>query len=281
MIGQSFLPSAALREYVKSYQLWHFVFPNETQLPFKPYAPRPEQALVFCPRGFESVEHVASKKIVKRPQTYIMGQYTERTNRHLGTADFMTFLVNFQPGALFRITGIPYYERTNASIDAEDIFPKKIRLVNHRLNSTDNYQEMIKIVEWFLLDVVRTAKKDAHALDFVTNSIIEHPENSSILQRAKESFLCPRQFERKFKERMGVNPKLFARIARVNKAFRIKYRAPGDDWLSIALACGYHDYHHLVKDFHDFTGLSPNAYLLEDLNKSPERFFGLQDSSLL
>jgi transcriptional regulator GlxA family with amidase domain len=79
---------------------------------------------------------------------------------------------------------------------------------------------------------------------------------------------------------MGISPKLFARIARVHKAFRIKYDCPNEDWLRIALSCGYHDYQHLAKDFYEFTGSSPSIFLLEILNKSPESFFGLRDSSL-
>ena len=97
---------------------------------------------------------------------------------------------------------------------------------------------------------------------------------------AKESFLCNRQFERRFKERMGISPKLLSRIARTHKAFRIKYRHPKMDWLSVALLCGYHDYQHLAKEFQDFAGTSPNLYLLED-DQAPERLLGEQDSSLL
>jgi AraC-like DNA-binding protein len=280
MVGKSCLPCPPLREYIKSYQLWHFVFSDPTNLPFKPYAPRPEQAIVFCPRGCEFVEHVSSNKIIKRPRSYIMGQYVERTNRHIGSADFIGLLVNFQPGVLFRITGMPYCELANTFVDAEAVFSKDIRLVNERLNSTSDYNEMIEIVENFLLHLVHDVKRDPQPLDTVANLIIEHPESTSLLQLARESFLCSRQFERKFKERMGISPKLFARIARANKAFRIKYYHPHEDWLRIALACGYHDYQHLVKDFQDFAGLTPAAYLSEDLTNAPERFFGQRDSSL-
>jgi hypothetical protein len=186
MIGQAFLPSPALREYVKSYQLWHLVFANEANLPFKPYAPRPEQALVFCPRGYELVEHVASSKIIKRPRAFVMGQYTERTNRHLGSADFIILLINFQPGVVFRITGIPFFELTNTFIDAEDIFSSEIRRVNERLSSTSDYKEMIEIVEKFLFHLIKAIKRDVHPLDAVTNLIIERPENSSVMQLAKK-----------------------------------------------------------------------------------------------
>lgn len=280
MICQDFLPSPALREYIKCYHLRHFVFSDGIGLPYKPYAPRPEQTLAFYPRGHELVEYVASSKIIKRPRSYIMGQYVERTNRHLGSRDFIVFLVDFQPGVIYRITGIPFYELTNTDIDAEAIFGKEVRWVNERLSATASYEEMIQIVERFLLWLVGSMKRAAHPIDAVANLIIKYPEDARTVQLAKEAFLCSRQFERKFKERLGISPKLYARIARINKAFRIKYNNINEDWLTIALMCGYHDYQHLVKDFQDFAGVTPVNYLVED-TQAPERLFGLQDSSFL
>lgn len=278
MIFQDYLPNSALREYVKCYHLRHFVFYNDMPVPFKPYAPRPEQTLAFYPRDPEFVEYVSSKEIIQRPRSMIMGQYTVRTNRHVGGRDWIALFVDFQPGVLHRITGIPYHELTNTFIDAESVFSKEIRLVNERLNSTDCYNEIIEIVETFLLMLMQKSKKDFHPIDKATNLIIEHPECASIEWFAKEACLCPRQFERKFKERMGINPKLFARIARLKNAVRMKNNCPGEDWLSIALACGYYDYQHLVKDCQEFTGVAPTAYFLQD-TKSAEKVFGLSDTS--
>src|SRR4028119_1418521 len=218
MISQEFLPCPALREYIKCYQLRHFVFPCGTPLPYKPYAPRPEQMLVFHPRGYEFVEFVSSKHIIKRPRSYIMGQYVERTNRQIGTEDFIVLLVNFQPGVLYRLTGIPYQRLTNTDIDAENVFSSEVRRVNERLGGTDDYNEMIRIVEHFLLRLVGTIQIDAHALDLVASLVIKNPQNTRALQLAKDAFLSSRQFERKLKERLGISPKLYSRIARVTKA---------------------------------------------------------------
>ena len=200
MIGKAFLASAALQPFVKGYQLWHFVFPDSANLPYKPYAPRPEEALVFYPRGYELVEHTNSGKVFLRPPSMLMGQYTERTNRHLGSAESLILLVNFQPGVLHRITGIPFHELTNSFIDAEAVFSKQIRIVNQLLNSAEDYDEMIGIVERFLLRQVATIKRDAMPVDTIAGMIVQHPENSSIIELARRSFLCTRQFERKFQE---------------------------------------------------------------------------------
>ena len=84
---------------------------------------------------------------------------------------------------------------------------------------------------------------------------------------------------RLFKERIGISPKLMLRIARMTRAFKMKYLHPDEDWLRIALSCGYHDYQHLSKDFVQLAGANPNTYFLED-SRAPERFFGVRDSSL-
>lgn len=280
MLSDTFFPSAPLQGYIKCYQLRHFIFSDGITLPFKPYAPRPEQTLTFYPRGHEMVEYVSAHRILKRPRSMVMGQYVERTNRHLGVNDFIVFIVEFHPGVLHRLTGIPFNALTNTFVDAEDVFSKEIKRVNERLNSTDNYKEMIEIVEKYLLGIIKTIKLNAHPIDKVTGLLIHHPENISLDLLANASCLCPRQFERKFKERMGISPKLFVRIARLHKASRIKYNHPQWDWLTIALLCGYHDYQHLAKDFKALAGVTPITYFEQD-TKAPETFFGLPDSSMV
>ncbi|MBC3787675.1 AraC-like DNA-binding protein [Spirosoma sp. LMG 31448] len=267
-----------MRHFIKGYHLRHFRFADVASPPLKPYAPRPDQQMAFYPRGRELVEHIAPYKLIQRPRSMITGQYTERTNRLLTGQDFLVLLVDFQPGVLYRITGIPFYELTNTFIDAEAVFGREIRLVNERLASSDDYPEMINIVERFLTGLVGGIKRNSHPLDSITSLLIERPEKTSIIQLAEATCLCPRQFERLFNKRMGVAPKLFSRIARLHNAYRIKYTRPTLDWLSIALACGYHDYQHLAKDFQRFAGTTPNNYARED-GMAPERLFGMSDSS--
>ncbi|MEO6812920.1 MAG: helix-turn-helix domain-containing protein, partial [Ginsengibacter sp.] len=101
-------------------------------------------------------------------------------------------------------------------------------------------------------------------------------EHISIDWLAKETCLCSRQFERKFRERMGITASLLARIARFDKAFLMKNAQPGKDWLSIAVQCNYHDYQHLVRDYKEFTGLTPTSFFQVD-KQAPERIFDLHE----
>jgi hypothetical protein len=53
------LPSPALREYVRQYQIIGFSFAPDTVIPIKPYWPRPEHCLTFYPRGGDTVKRPA------------------------------------------------------------------------------------------------------------------------------------------------------------------------------------------------------------------------------
>ncbi|MDQ4138998.1 MAG: AraC family transcriptional regulator, partial [Bacteroidota bacterium] len=145
-----------------------------------------------------------------------------------------------------------------------------------QLQMAKTYNELLAIGESFVRTLVNHTRKDFHLLDAVAKYMTLSDTNISVDWLAKESCLCTKQFKRKFQERTGVNPKLYVRIIRFNKAFNIKNRYPEWDWLRIAIDCGYYDYQHLVKDYKDFTGLAPNEFHLLE-STSPERILGLAD----
>lgn len=161
MICQDLLPSLILQPYVRYYAMLHFVFDEKADLPFKPYAAKSEHCLAFYPRGLSKVEYVTSKETSERPRSTISGPQLTRTNCHT-TRDCMLIQVYFQPGMLFRLTGIPSQELINTYIDAEAVFSKEIRLVNERLNSTEDYRQIIQIIEAFLLSRIRQARLETH-----------------------------------------------------------------------------------------------------------------------
>jgi AraC-like DNA-binding protein len=251
------------------------VFTDVINLPFKPYPPRPEQCLIFIPRDRQTVEYVTEDRKVKRTRSVIVGQQLKRINLGIGQ-DFLTIIVVFNPGKLKHLTGINAQELTHNEIDAHGVFSNSIEHVNERLSSTDSYQEMIRIIDHFLLECLRKKKANVFAIDSIANVIFNQPEHISIDWLASQACLSPRQLERKFIDTIGVGPKLFMRISRFYKTYNMKFKNQSADWLSIALACGYHDYQHLVRDYKDFASVLPNALFQEDAN-APERLFGLQE----
>jgi AraC-like DNA-binding protein len=270
------LPGVALSDLVSFFGIVHFIFPKGVVIPPKAYSPRPHNALYFFPRDPEYVTYPGETEKTKRPPVYIMGQHTLLTQRYVAGPEFLAIIVHFQPGALYRLTGIPSYELTDTCIDAEAVFSKEVRLVNEQLNNADSYREMIAIVESYLVKLVSQAKKDAQGIDTAAKILLQDTEHISMDWLAKETCLCAKQFERKFRERMGVNASLLARIARFDKAFKMKNAHVEKDWLSVAVLCGYYDYQHLVRDYKAFTGHTPTSFFHLD-EQGPDRMLGFYE----
>lgn len=273
MLFRDFMPSPELGAFVEVYHLRHFIFPADAVLPIKPYPPRPEHCLAFYVRGFEITEHLKDGKRVQRPRSVVSGQYTYQINRHT-SLEFLMILVVFKPGALFRLTGMPLPSITNTELDAEAVFPKEMRCVNDRLSSSESYSEMIRIVDEYLCRLFRHTRKETQPVDLALEQFLRQDHGFSVHQLARDSFLSPRQLERKVQERTGVSPKTFLRIARFNRSYFLHLRHPQMDWPSIALHCGYTDYQHLAKDYREFTGTT-SVRLFQEEEKAPERVLGL------
>ena len=74
---------------------------------------------------------------------------------------------------------------------------------------------------------------------------------------ANRAGLSVRQFRRIFLQKVGVSPKLFARIARFEAALDRMARCPGGSWTEVAQRFGYYDQMHMIHEFAQFTGETP------------------------
>lgn len=275
MLLKDFIPAPDVQEFVQLYRIVHLKFEQGQPVPFKAYPPRPEQCLAFYPYDTETVEYKNTGKQVKNLPVVLYGQFSEVTHRMIGN-NFLVFQIIFNPGALHRLTGIPSAEITNQYLDAETFFSAEIKIINEQLHYASGYKAMIDIADTFVRSLIKKQQKPRLLIDDACILLLKGDKKLTLQQIAREACLSTKQLERKFKERTGVNPKLYERIIRFDKAFRLKNSQPRFDWLRIAVECGYHDYQHLVKEYKDFTSLSPTAFH-EIENKAPERNFGLSE----
>ncbi len=66
-----------------------------------------------------------------------------------------------------------------------------------------------------------------------------------------------RQVERIFEDHVGLTPKLFSRIERLQSALRMSQQLPLPDWTALAYSAGYFDQSHMVREFRLLTGETP------------------------
>lgn len=88
------------------------------------------------------------------------------------------------------------------------------------------------------------------------------PTAISMDHLAADASLSARQLRRVFLERAGVPPKYLSRILRFRKAAESILTSVGQpSWAQFAVACGYYDQAHFIREFQEFSGMTPDRFL--------------------
>jgi AraC-like DNA-binding protein len=263
-------PSPVLANFVMLYRIIDFEFPNNDLIPAKAYTPRPEQCLQFFPTP-TIIDYPDKGKSVHPKNALLIGQHTITNNRTV-FKKFLSLQVVFQPGALYRLLGFSTFDITDESIEASDLFGFEIERVNDQLFHAKTHEQLIIITERWLMKVVNRCRKRVEPIDLVFQQMLDpkYPLDWYV----SNAFLCHRQFDRKFIDRIGIGPKEYLRIVRFDQAYRMKNRFPEMSWFNIAITCGYFDYQHLSKDYKAFTSHTPATFFALE---SPERLLGTEE----
>lgn len=262
-------PSVHVQPFIKDYFLLHFVFDKNAPVAVKPFPANTNHCLVFYIRGSVTALNPATGKVNNFARIAINGSQVSNFNFNL-SSEFLMLSVNFQPGALSKFLQSPLTEFTDERIDAEAILNPSIGMLYEQIVNEPVNENIIRITEQYLWKRIQKIKTDFQPIDKVSRLMVQNPAGYSVEKLADYACSSISQFERRFIQQMGITPKLYNRINRFYSAFLLKSLRPNLDWLSIAIQTGYNDYQHLVKDFKQFSGTTPNSLLAAE-NKAPGR----------
>src|SRR5690606_6859358 len=88
---------------------------------------------------------------------------------------------------------------------------------------------------------------------------------------AQMACMSTRNFERKCNERLGMPAKMYARIARFHKAYKLLESRPTISWTELTYELGYYDQTHFIKDFKEFSKCTP-SFLYKELSGEHMQF---------
>lgn len=194
------------------------------------------------------------------PRSVLVGMQTHKTGelRITGTVD--SFAVLFQPDGLNLLFALPAEEFTNRSFDAETVLGPTIARLHQQLADCSSFKERISVANRFFLRRV-LAPYFRDGVTAAANQILRKAGRARIPVMANRAGLSERQFRRKFAEQVGVNPKLFARIARFEATLDWMARSRGGSWTQVAHRFHYFDQMHMVHEFAEFTRETPTRTL--------------------
>jgi AraC-like DNA-binding protein len=163
--------------------------------------------------------------------------------------------VRLRPAAASAIAGGSAAELTGRTIDLEAVAGSTATL-RERLALASGDLARVALLESWLRPRLRTvpARDVAAAVD----AILASPGAVTLPAVASHAGIGVRQLERRFLADVGMPPKTFARIARLQRA--LSGIAAGASLADAAHACGYYDQPHMARDFARLAGTSPSAW---------------------
>lgn len=181
--------------------------------------------------------------------------------------------VRFTPWGLSCFVPFSLAEAAERRIPLRDFFPRcAIEDLESELFELRTSLARVRRVEAFLLAQLRP-----HAMDptvhHAMSAMAADGGVRGIRQIARDMDLSERTLERKFQRTIGVPPKTFARVARLQEALR--RRDVLASWVESALDCGYYDQAHLIRDAKAIFGLPPEALIAASGNIMADGFQSL------
>ncbi len=167
--------------------------------------------------------------------------------------------IRFNPAGITAFTRVPVHEFTNLSTDlmlTDTLFDNAFHEQMPELESTE--ARLAHINRYLLSRLPHTYQPEqriVHAIDLITGS----KGQFSIGRLSEEVCLCQRQFERRFKDAVGISAKVFSRVIRFRYTQQYMKQHPNESVYSAALSCGYHDDSHLAKEFRQLGGVVPKS----------------------
>ena len=264
---QFYTPHLLLQEFINCIMVVHAEL-SENDATIICYPPTPQNSLFFYINDSIKVQKKGEVEFTLQPRSVVVGLQSSSVLLDVNK-NHKAVRVGFHPGGMYRLLGFSMIEMIDGSYDASDVFGNEIREVNNKLQEAKNFYEIKEVIEQFLLGKVKVLKR-ALPFDNAMLELLRLNGNVPIEQIASLACLSLRQFERLSKERIGLSPKVFARLVRFSKAYRLRENSPDLSWTSIAYECGYFDQMHFIRDFKEFTGITPGV-IEKELEGTPLR----------
>ena len=169
--------------------------------------------------------------------------------------------VVFRPGGVHAFLGTLTDAFHNKNVSLDLIWGSMVRSLRDRLRTANDPAEKFRVLEVALLEHLNERLQLSTAVRYALEEFARRPEIPRVRELAHEAGLSRRRFSQLFREQIGLTPKLYCRLQRFQNTLKLIASGASVDWAQLALAAGYCDQAHLAHEFHDFSGLSPSAYL--------------------
>ena len=204
---------------------------------------------------------------VIQPRSFIFGQIT----RHLEiepTGRSGIVAARFLPEGLAPFIPAPVSSLENKAVAIADLFGKNAEALERDVMAAAHTPQRIKLIEGFLIAQLADPQMIDTVARACVETIFETQGQLDVVQLADKMNINRRNMERRFTSVIGMSPKQLSKLVRLQTAMKIMEQGKFSSLTSLAYETGYYDQAHFIKDFKEFTGVSPKSFFAKNLRLS-------------
>ncbi|MNR03044.1 DNA-binding transcriptional activator FeaR [compost metagenome] len=217
----------------------------------------------FFPDGNSGMVFHFGDPFLQHPESFIYGQVS-KFRRIQSKGKIGMLIVVFQPHGAHMMLAMPANELNDQIISLSELWGSGARILQDQMLNAPDHRSRIAIIETFLTNKLSTCLSIDPLIQQSLDLIYTNRGLSPISELYKTLQISERQLERKFKENIGISPKYFSNIIRLQFFLKL-YRTTSvkKNLTEIAYESGYYDQAHFIREFRKRVGLSPGQYIFK------------------
>ena len=171
--------------------------------------------------------------------------------------------VDLTPLAARMVFGVPMHELAHEAVALDDVLGSDGRRLEERVAGAQPWEERFAMVESALGTRLAAADPPPPDVAWAWQRLRSTHGSLRVSELAAELGCSRKHLAVRFRDHVGVPPKLAARVFRFRRAFDLLGSPTTPSIAEVAAASGYYDQAHLDRDFRDFAGMTPSALIAE------------------
>lgn len=261
---QTFEPSEDLKTFIKCF--WVLESPAEEMPQKQRIIPDGCMEMIFH-FGDLYRQYMPSGEGIVQPRCCVFGQLTAPLEiEPVGITGI--FSVRFHPDGFLPFSDLSIKEYENRAVSLESAFGGEGKLLSEGVLGAKNTEERIQAVESFLLRKLQRSETIDKIIHSTLQTIFDSKGQLSVDDLSHQLRIHRKQLERKFSASVGLSPKQLSKIVRLQSTIRLMYEKKHTTLTDLAYEGEYYDQAHFIKDFKEFTGLTPKQFYSDNLKMS-------------
>jgi AraC-like DNA-binding protein len=171
--------------------------------------------------------------------------------------------VFLKPAAARALLGVSGGEVASRVVHLADISGAMCNELMERLDSAQTWPQRFAAVDRLLLRRLRPVTMPEAMVGAWRRLAISHGR-MPVHELARDIGFSRRHFGERFVSEFGIAPKAAARVFRFERACRLFLRSPRRI-VDVAIASGFHDQAHMVREWHSLAGCTPREWIIGQL----------------